>query len=584
MLRVLIVDDERGLRITMREFLVAEGYEVDTAPDARVARRLLAERSHHVVVADIILPGESGLALLASVAETHPDTTAIMITGEPSYETAAEAVRAGAFDYLAKPLSREAFCKIVGRAARVAELQRENRAYRDHLEELVLARTDELERVNARLAAELEAHHRTASALVASEKMHRLLAENATDIIWLMDLEGRFEYVSPSCERILGFSPEELLGMRLLEVLSHDSAKRASLLLATELEAALSGHRNPERTHTVEVDHLHKDGTTVPLEVTANFVRHSDGRPESILGVSRDISERRAAEVERAELEERLRRSQTMEAMGKMAGGVAHEFNDLLSAVLGYASLLEESLPKSDPMRADAAEIERAALRAANLTRKLLAFSRKDLVAPEIDDLDAFVSEMLPKLAAVIGDESVVQTRPEAGGEVRLRSEQGSGTRGEVFLPAAGASQEAPRRSPESGEAPGRCGTVLVAEDDPSLLRLCRRILEARGYRVLTAAHGAEALRLAEVSSGTVDLLVADVVMPGMGGCELADRLLELVPDLRVLFVAGYGDDAVARHGVVRGEAALLEKPFTMEQLLEAVRSVSEGRPGDPSG
>ncbi len=690
--RVLIVDDERGLRVTMTEFLRAEGYEVDAAEDVPTAERLLDRRAHHVVVADIILPGDDGLALLKWAGDRHPDTAVIMMTGEPSYETAAEAVRAGAFDYLPKPLSRDTICAIVAKAARLAILQRENRSYREDLEGLVRVRTAELEAVNLRLEALLESQRRAEDALRESERKYRLLAENVTDVIWMCDLSLRFTYVSPSSTRLFGLSPEQYVEAPLSALLPPESEARVHEILRAEIEADAAGTTDPFRARTVELDHLRADGSTVPIEVTAAFVREGEGPPLGMLGVTRDISERRAAEAERRTLEEALRRSQRLEAMGRLAGGVAHDFNNLLSAILGYATFIREGLRSVDPIRSDVVEIERAALRAASMTRKLLAFSRRDVIQPEVVDVNevldlcedrmrrllagdvGLVLRLAPDLPPVRMDrshlEQVVQnlatnareamprggelvietsfvdaglggfptssaaapgqyvrlafsdtgvgmpkevlehacepfvtTKTEsenegrglglssvygmvmqAGGDLSIRSEEGAGTSVDVLIPVAGPERDVPRAARPANEGARPCETILVVEDDPAVLRLSCRILESSGYVVVPASSGADALRAAESRSGRIDLLLADVIMPGMSGGELAARLMEGTPSLRVLFMSGYADDVIARHGVLSDETLVLQKPFTMEQLVEAVDAAILGVPLAGSG
>jgi len=373
--RVLVVDDERGLRITMRQFLLDAGHEAETAGTAREAMALIEEGRFDVVVLDIILPEISGLSLLAMIRRSSPDTSVIMVTGEPTFETAAEAVRCGAFDYLSKPVLGDDLCACVAKAARVAVLQLENRQYREKLEKLVDERTAELRK---------------------SERRYRLLAENATDVIFTMDLEFGITYCSPSVTRIRGFSVEEMMALSPAENIAPHSLEKAMKVLAEEL--SLDREADPRRVRRLELELANRDGTTSWHEMSLTFLRDEEGLPVEVLGVSRDITRRRQAE-------EQLRQSQKMEAVGRLAGGVSHDFNNLLSAILGSVGLLRSQVEPDSPLLADIEEIEQAGMRAADLTRQLLAFSRDGTHEPTLVDISVVIGDMLRMLRRIIGED-----------------------------------------------------------------------------------------------------------------------------------------------------------------------------------
>jgi nitrogen-specific signal transduction histidine kinase/ActR/RegA family two-component response regulator len=389
--------------------------------------------------------------------------------------------------------------------------------------------------------------------------------------------------------------------------------------------------------------------------------------------------------TERMRLEERLRQAQKMEAIGRLAGGIAHDFNNLLTGILGYSQMRLHSLAGGEPINAsqlceDFQEIHRLGERAADLTRQLLAFSRKQILAFRVVDLNAVVADMEKMLRRLIGEdidlithldpalhrvkvdsgqmeqvilnlavnardampgggkltirtsnlerdglqacedsqshagtfvqlavsdtgcgmdeqtqehlfEPFFTTKPVAagtglglatvygivqqtGGSIEVSSTPGRGTTFEILLPRTRESESRLDPSPVPAESPRGKETVLVIEDEPSVRGLVRRILQRSGYTVLEAAGGSQALLIGEQYPGPIDLLIADIVMPKMSGCEVAKRLVLLRPHLKVLFLSGYTDDTVVRHGVRERSVPFLPKPFSPAALVNKVREV----------
>ena len=397
---------------------------------------------------------------------------------------------------------------------------------------------------------------------------------------------------------------------------------------------------------------------------------------------------RRALEAEvldRKRAEQELRQSQKMEAIGRLAGGVAHDFNNILTAILGYGDLLYDALDADPTLQKDAEEIRKAANRAASLTRQLLAFSRKEATLSEVVNVNELVSGMEKMLRRLIGadievaavldpalgavkadpgqleqvllnlavnardamprggrltietsnvhvddsysvshsglirpgayvllsvsdtgvgmDEAtrlrifepffttkeqgkgtglglamVYGTVKQSGGFIWVYSEPNRGTTLKVYLPITEETQgragvSAPPETAVRGEE-----TILLVEDEDPVRALARRVLEAAGYRVLEARQGAEALDITQSFAGPIHLLLTDTVMPGMGGPELAGLLAGSHPETRALFMSGYADDAVLRHGILAGDAPFLQKPFTAGVLTRKVREVLDRR------
>jgi signal transduction histidine kinase/ActR/RegA family two-component response regulator len=362
-----------------------------------------------------------------------------------------------------------------------------------------------------------------------------------------------------------------------------------------------------------------------------------------------------------------LRHAQKMEAVGRLAGGVAHDFNNLLTVIRGYGELLNENLEADDTGKADVAEILKAAESASSLTRQLLVFSRKQLLAPKVVKLEEIVRGTEKMLRRLIGEdiELVVRSAPElwsvmadpgqleqvvmnlalnardampdggsliielvnvdephgryvvltvtdngcgmdastlarifepffttkgegrgtglglamvhgiveqSGGSIAVQSEPGRGTSFRVALPRAKEGVVAPEAPPAAPVTRRRNETVLLVEDEPAVRTLARQVLRKEGYEVLEAARGDEALDIALRHPRTIHLLLTDVVMPGMSGRRLWEQLSTCRPDAKVLFMSGYTDDAVVRHGIRDAGLPFLQKPFSLTALADAVR------------
>ncbi len=461
--------------------------------------------------------------------------------------------------------------------------------------------------------------------------------------------------VNRAAEIAFGLSRTDCIGRKLSEL--HPAPERPALERSMEEAAGPGGDgRLPGDWHYVL-------GVKEPrtVEITARAIAF--GSREVLLVVVVDVSERR-------NLEERLRDSQKMEALGRLAGGVAHDFNNILTAILGYCSLLAIK-PGESHSRGFVREIERSGERAAALTRQLLAFSRKQVLVPQVLDLGTVLSDLEMMLGTVAGEDvelslsieedlepvkadrsqieqvvlnlavnardamphggaleiilrrdasraggvalsvrdtgvgmdectrsrifepffttkapgkgtglglaTVYGIVTQSGGTVEVESTPGAGTRFVVWLPFCRETMPPERPIEESVDFSGSA-TVLLVEDEEVVRHMTGRILEEQGYRVLPAANAIEALDLAE-RHREVDLVVTDVVMPGMRGPELVSRLLGARPELKVLYVSGYAADSLGLGGILDPDTPFLAKPFTATVLARRVREVLSAVP-----
>jgi len=537
-------------------------------------------------------------------------------------------------------------------------------------------RRQQFEFYRERYEAEIErraVEERAADALQESESRFRAIFEQAAIGMADSSLDARFTRVNQRFCKIMGYSREELFGLTFREITHPDDMAQDERIVA-EL---LSGERS---SLTVEKRYLRKDGSVVWANLMLSLRRSPFGDPLHFVAVVEDITGQKRAEDERRQLERQLLQAQKMESVGRLAGGVAHDFNNHLAVINGYCAMLLDAMGPDDALREQVDEILLAGNRAAALTQQLLAFSRKQVAAPRVISLNDVVAEAGKMLSRLIGDDieivahfdpglgsvvadpsqmnqvlmnmainardampgggriiietsntdldegyaaqhagvaagpyvllSITDTGAgmtqdvaqhifepffttkdtgagtglglstvygivkQAGGWIWVYSEPGKGSTFKVYLPRAGGAPEPLPAPVSAAETLRGTETVLVVEDQPEVRRLTLAVLRSRGYRLLEAANGSEALSLCEGYSGPIHLLITDVVMPGMAGRELATRLLALRPSLKTLYTSGYTANAIAHEGVLDPGVAYLPKPFSPAQLAVKVREV----------
>jgi PAS domain S-box-containing protein len=504
-------------------------------------------------------------------------------------------------------------------------------------------------------------------------QQRRLLStvlESAANAVMITDPEGRISWINAAFSELTGYKLEEVRGQtpRILKSGKHDNDFYREMWQAISRGDTWQG----------QIVNRRKDGTLYTEAMTISPVRGPYGETVNFVCMKRDITFE-------LDLERQLHQSQRLEAVGRLAGGVAHDFNNILTVISGNADLALETLSREDPTAQSLREISEAARRAATLTRQLLAFSRKQILQPRVLDLNALVAGTEKMLRRVIGEDVKLKTvlRPDLGsikadpgqleqilmnlavnardamptggelvfeteneeiqetqagprgvrvrsgryvklavtdsgqgmdeetlsrifepffttkekgrgtglglstvygivkqsdGYIWVQSQPGKGTTFFVYFPQVDDDPK-PIRTETAVIAGRGAETILVVEDDAEVLRLARSILERSGYVVLAAGSGADALRLMEERTERVDLLLTDVVMPGMSGRALAGGMQLLCEGIRVLYTSGYTDDAIVQHGVLDAEASLLEKPYSQQSLLDAVRKVLDSAP-----
>jgi len=511
-----------------------------------------------------------------------------------------------------------------------------------------------------------------------SENRYRLLADNTLDVIWVMDLDFRFTYVNPAVTLLTGHTPEEWIGSRLPDHCDEENFNEMARVIAGELE------KGPGGSGVVfDVAMFKKNREPIWVEIHGNVFYDNAGRPIRLQGVTRDITERHRANQEREVLQDQLNQAQKMESVGRLAGGVAHDFNNLLSIIMGYAELVLEELQDGHPHHAPLREIFDAAIRARDVTRQLLAFSRKQLLEVKRLDVNAAVAELERLLQRLLGEDIELQLRPsdepltvaadsaqltqvlmnlavnardamsdggtltiatgrvvldeayadlksgvtpgdyamirisdtgcgmdketlsrifepffttkgkekgtglglatsygivkQHGGNIWAYSEPGQGATFKIYLPLSDSPLPVQVQSPTTISARGigfGTATVLVVEDDPAVRAMAVSVVQRGGYEVIESSSVGDAVEKAASHGAPIDLVLTDVVMPGMNGPEVFARISAHHPEARVLYMSGYSDNVIARQGVLEADIDFIEKPFTVNGLLEKVVEV----------
>jgi PAS domain S-box-containing protein len=506
--------------------------------------------------------------------------------------------------------------------------------------------------------AEIRERGRSEELAVASERNYRLLFAGNPQPLFVYDLDTlAFLEVNDAAVTRYGYTRDEFRAMTVASILTED-----------QLPGLASVKERPDHHRSGPWKHRTKDGTLIDVDTTSIRLVY-DGRDARLVVVD-DLTERR-------KLEHQLQQSQRLETVGQLAGGIAHDFNNLLAVILNYAEFVTDELPDG-PLRHDVEEIQRAAMRAADLTRQLLIFARREATNPQVLDLNMVVggvedmlrrtlgedidltlklAENLPSVLAdpgqieqvflnltvnardamPAGGRVVVETsavdlddeyaagRPgvtpgryvrlsvsdtgmgmsadvsarafepffttkaagrgtglglatvygivtQAGGNIGIYSEPGLGTRISIHLPATDEAAVRVRPSTEPVVAAGGAGrTVLIVEDESAVLLAAARILTGHGYKVLMRADPADALQVLGDVQKEIDVLLTDIVMPGISGIELGRRATELRPELPVLYMTGYSQEVISHRGALPADSNFLQKPFTRRDLLDAI-------------
>ena len=499
------------------------------------------------------------------------------------------------------------------------------------------------------------------ASLKESEKKFRSYVDFAPDGIFVTDDKGNFIDVNNAACKITGYSREELLCKNIVDLYSEDSIEAAK----KHFQKVLTSGRT-----SGELSFIKKDGIRRYWAIDA--VKLSETR---FLGFARDITEKKLAEEEQEKLRNQLFHAQKMESVGRLAGGVAHDFNNMLGVIIGHVELAMEKIKISDNIYNNLEAINNAAMRSIDLTRQLLAFARKQTIAPKLLDLNDAISGMLKMLRRLIGEDINLMWMPcikpcmimidpaqvdqilanlcvnardsitgtgnisietkhrtaghgegvsageyvmlsvsdngsgmtreiidhifepffttkEVGkgtglglatvygivkqnnGFIKVYSEPGMGSTFNIWFPVVTEQSDDIQKQEEAKLPEGKWENILLVEDEEDLLEMTTLMIEKLGYKVLAARDPYEAIRMTDEYTDNIDILITDVVMPGMNGRELYEILSSRYKNIKCLFMSGYTGDVIATHGIIPEGVNFIQKPFFKKALALKLRKV----------
>ncbi len=651
---ILVVDDQPQNNELLEAYLVPQGYEIVKAATGEEALEKLSDNQIDLILLDVMMPGMDGFEVTRRIRQdhTHQLLPIILVTVLREPEDRVKGIEAGCDDFITTPVDKMELLARVRSQLKVKAYNDLMSNYRQELESEVARRTEELR-----------------YAFIFQQS----LIDTLSVPVFYRDVDGRFVGCNSSFEKFFGQERELMIGKLVYELSPKEIAD-----IYDENDQTLLQNPGTQIYESVVKDAAGIVHNVIFHKATFNNL---DGSVGGLIGAILDITDLKTAEKISKDLESQLYQAQKMESVGRLAGGVAHDYNNTLSVIIGFTELARDKMDSTDdPLRSDLDEVLKAARHATDITRQLLAFARKQTIAPEVLDLNENIEGMLKMLRTLIGEDITLAWLPGAAlwsvkmdpsqidqilanlcvnardaiagvgkitietkmvtfdssycadhhdfipgdyamlavsdngcgmdkeilgnifdpffttktadkgtglglstvygivkqnnGFIHVYSEPERGTTVKIYLtPHEGNAVKIQRKI--AAEFPtGRGETILIVEDDPSILKIVRRILQELTYTVLTSETSKGAIRLAEEHAGEIHLLLTDVIMPDMNGLELSTSLQTLYPDMICIFMSGYTANTIAHHGVLDEGVHFIQKPFSRRDLAETVRKV----------
>ena len=685
-MRILNVDDQADNLYLLQSLLSNDDNQIFDAKNGREALNILQEKDIDLVISDILMPVMDGFALCREIRRNQKFRHIPFIVYTSTYKGDQDELLArkiGADEFIIKPCEPEEFMERVNRAiakrkinmeSEPPEIQNDETVLKLYNERLVRKLEDkmlEMENEVSERKKAIDALQRSQELLQATQTLSKLGG-------WEYDLDTQETYWTDEMYRLHDLdkdcAPEELAYLSLAGYPDESKA-----LLQQYIED-LATNGNP---YNLETWYTTKGGRKIFIRASAE-AKWEDGRIRRIMGTFQDITESKEAEIRQHELMEQLRQAQKLDSIGQLAGGVAHDFNNILTVILGYSEEIMNNLHDQDPLRQDIQEIINAGQRASSLTRQLLTFSRKQVIKPELINLNDTITNLSKMLMRLIGEdvdfilnlgedvpsimadigqiEQVImnlvinareamqmggrltistfkyEAEPEfrkhhrmiagntfavlkvedtgcgmdkstlehiyepffttkakghgtglglptvygivrqASGHINVDSAPGKGATFVIMLPATNDELQTEQK-PEVQIIPeGNKELVLIVEDDPSISDLSGKMIQKMGYRVMLAESADKAIVMIEDEGLRPELVISDVVMPGLSGLELAAIIRYKHPEMKVILMSGYTEQVIMKHGEMDPNIPFLHKPFTRQELQDRITQVMQKR------
>jgi two-component system, cell cycle sensor histidine kinase and response regulator CckA len=650
--KIVITDDETRMTESLKILLGDKGYDIETFQNGRDALDYLGTNQCDLMLMDVMMPVMNGFETLSYLKDRHPEVTVIIMTGQASIDSAVQALRGGAYDYLCKPFDFDELAKKLDNALSHKRLSKEKRFISHQLQ--------------------------------STEARYQYLVQNSPDIIFTLSDQNQFVFITDKINNCTDLNSQNLLGRNFTSIVHHQDVGRVrdyfkgirsggatKDLIELRLRCAACGHNG---TPCI--------GSHALMEMKAVSMSHGtpDGervKSPEIYGIIRDITQRRRDEEEKMALESQLRQAQKMEAIGTLAGGIAHDFNNLLMAIQGNISMLLMQSDTSHPHHERLKKIERHIENGSKLTSQLLGYARKGKYEVKPIDINRVIEDtaqtfsrmrkeirfyfsLLTNLAPIDADPSQIEqvlmnlflnaadampgggditittanvdhtsinsalyqpkpgcyvlmsirdtgmgmdektkerifepffTTKEMGrgtglglasvygiikghqGFIEVDSTVSGGTTFHVFIPASRNTIKEIASSSTETILTGK-GTILLVDDEEGILDIGKSMIETMGYQVITARTGEEAVACYEILKDQIDLVLLDMVMPGMNGGRVFDRIKGINPQVKVLLISGYSIEGEAKDILSRGCNGFMQKPFKIKELSRRIRDV----------
>ncbi len=680
-MNILIVDDREDNLYLLESLFKASGYDVQKARNGAEALDRLSENKIDLIISDILMPVMDGFQLCRKIKTNNALCDIPFIVYTATYtgpQDEAFALKIGADRFIEKPCEPDILLSTA------KELLDGSKRRNEVLSQPPVHEEEALKLYSERLVRKLEQKMLEAeSEISARQEAERALRESEARLIAAQRLAGMGDLIldmetgevtcSDGAIDLLKYDKSEDINYDkiMTEIVHPDDLERVTQWL----EDCLASDK--EEMPRIECRIICKDGEVLFITTVGKINHRPEKKPEIFASVQ-NITERKHAEAERERLQSQLTQAQKMEAVGQLAGGVAHDFNNILQVILGYTKMLTDKAQERGESCNELKEIYNATSRAATLTRQLLAFSRRQVMQPSTLDLNSVIENLLKMLRRVIGEDIEVQWLPghllgaifaDAGmleqvlmnlcvnardampqggtltietqnmqidsdyctnhpwaktgqyillivtdtgcgidnrniehvfepffttkeegkgtglglatvygivkqhdGMISVYSEMDKGTTFKIYIPVCEGKADAIGRMVE-GPVVGGNDTILLAEDEETVRSLAVRILRKAGYQVFEATNGEEAVNIFRQHSAKIDLLLLDVIMPKMGGRDAYECIQKIRADVPALFSSGYSANAVHTNFVLHEGLQLIQKPFSPNMLLRAVRA-----------
>lgn len=673
-MNILIVDDNEANRYLLESLLKGNGHHVVSVTNGSEAIEQLHRGRMDLVISDILMPVMDGFELCRKMRSDNELRSVPFIVYTATYTGPQDeefALKIGANRFIQKPCEPDILIQIINEVIASAKNRNVVSDQMEPKEENVLKLYNErlirnLEQKMFQLEKEVQTRKKIEETLRISEEKYRSLYNCIRDAILVGDIDKNIIDCNPAFIELFGYSLDEICGKKVAMIFENDYEYKP-------LSDILEDH-TPNKDYLCTMNFKKKNGDIFPGEINLFHLNNDSGICKGFICLIRDITIRNRLEKIKKDLETQLYQAQKMESIGRLATGIAHDFNNLLSVILGYGEIVLEDLEKKHPLYGMIEQIMEAGNRAKELTRQLLAFSRKQVLEIKKVDINVVINNFQKLLRRLIGEHTelvlkfsseplivkadttqleqvimnlsinahdamptggtltietssieldttdasrigmlsgkyaIINVRDtgcgidknninrifepffttkdkergtglglatsygiikQHGGNILVESEPGKGSLFTIYLPICSISEDVPSETVKGFKPDIQSPTALILENYPAVRELICQILTRHGFLVIESKSPTDAIEKAKTYHKPIHLVITDVMMPKMTGPEAFAKIRETHPEAKVLYISGHADTLISSHRIQNGGIQFIQKPFTVEDLLE---------------